>query len=280
MKYIGYGPTNIAARSDPSGDTVTDDELIWMQNNAGLCPDCGGSLLGGPCGGMSENALCENCGSKFNIAGYIWVERIGKLTAEQIIIRKRPIFGISDFAAKHIEDTACLMRDIKQGWANRKPGTGRSDTDKVVLVPISTNGMSGRTATIQEDFEYKAIFSRRVDGEDPYMVVKAIGYKARGWRRLLWKLGLAKLKPIKPDPVNFAFAVMYSADTLLEDGGKRSGDYDWEVVAVIASATENEPMEALTMARNMLRKPGGTYAPYTFDQVLEAIYYWSTRVKV
>lgn len=43
----------------------------------GKCPDCGvWEFLEGPCGGMSMNIKCENCGSFFNDSGSFGLERI------------------------------------------------------------------------------------------------------------------------------------------------------------------------------------------------------------
>ena len=45
------------------------------------------------------------------------------------------------------------------------------------------------------------------------------------------------------EEVRFASVVLYSADTLLENGGTRSGDFDWEVVCLIAGPADDEPMD-------------------------------------
>ena len=71
--------------------------------------------------------------------------------------------------------------------------------------------------------------------------------------------------------------VLYSAKTLLANGGTRSGDWDWEVVCLVAGSQPDEPMNPLTMARNQLARPGGTPCHYTSQQFAEAIYYWSQR---
>ena len=71
--------------------------------------------------------------------------------------------------------------------------------------------------------------------------------------------------------------MLYSAAALTENEGKRSGDFDWEIVAIIASPVETEPMNPLTMARNFLEKPGGTFCEYTAREFAEAVYYWSCR---
>ena len=79
--------------------------------------------------------------------------------------------------------------------------------------------------------------------------------------------------------MKFASVVLYTADTLLENGGKRSTDAEWEVVALIAGPVEVEPMDPLTMARNMLEKPGGTFCEYSAQEFAESIWYWAARAK-
>jgi hypothetical protein len=37
----------------------------FSKGNA-TCPDCGGKLLAGPSGGMTQNCLCEDCHAEFN----------------------------------------------------------------------------------------------------------------------------------------------------------------------------------------------------------------------
>jgi hypothetical protein len=36
-------------------------------------------------------------------------------------------------------------------------------------------------------------------------------------------------------------------------------------------------MDPLTMARNMLRKPGGTFCAYTAEEFAAAVWYWARR---
>jgi hypothetical protein len=79
------------------------------------------------------------------------------------------------------------------------------------------------------------------------------------------------------EETKFASVVMYSADTLLENDGTRSGDFDWEVVCLVAGPVEIEPMDPLTMARNMLEKPGGTYCEYSAAEFAASIWFWAAR---
>lgn len=174
--------------------------------------------------------------------------------------------GWSDFAARRhlgpgghtwFQGTAAELLDrVREGWPERRPGSGRSDLSQVVIVPVAPEGFVGNTVTVHEATPLQAALDCRQEGEDPFIRVTAEG---------------------PCDEVEFAFVVMYSARTLMENGGLRSGDYDWEVVCLLAQAVEHEPMDPLTMARNYLEKPGGTFADYSAREFAEAIYYWSRR---
>ncbi len=149
-----------------------------------------------------------------------------------------------------------LLELVRKGWNERRPGAGRTDLSQVVLVPVPPKHFVSSTVLVQEKTVLHAHLDRRQQGEDAFIRITAEGGRE------------------KPD---FAAVVMYSAATLSENQGQRSGDYDWEVVCLLAGAVEDEPMDPLTMARNMLEKPGGTFAPYTAEQFAEAIYFWSAR---
>jgi hypothetical protein len=133
--------------------------------------------------------------------------------------------------------------------------------DLVVVVPILEPDIaglfSGGWIPVEAATDLRTEVTRRQPHEDPYLVTTGLGV---------------------PLPVSFAKVVLYSAATLLENDGERSGDFDWEIVALVAGPWENEPMMPLTMARNFLQKPGGTYAPYSAAQLAESIYFWSQFV--
>ncbi len=174
--------------------------------------------------------------------------------------------GWSDFAAgrhlpagKHTwyEGTPEELLDlVRKGWPQRKPGAGRSNLSRVVLVPVDAERFIGSTVRVDEDTVLHAHLDRRQKDEDAFIRITAEGVRERAV---------------------YAWVVMYSAETLTENDGVRSGDFDWEVVCLLAGAVQSEPMDPLTMARNMMEKPGGTYAPYTAEQFAESIYYWSRR---
>jgi len=158
------------------------------------------------------------------------------------------------FAGTHDE----LLERVRRRWSDRRPGQGRDDLDQVVIVPVDPAGFISSTVLVTETTELSAALVRRQSHEAPYIEVTADGLR---------------------EEASFASVVLYSAATLEENGGSRSGDFDWEVVALLAGPVEVEPMDPLTMARNMLEKTGGTYCAYTADEYAEAIWYWARRAK-
>jgi len=177
-----------------------------------------------------------------------------------------PRLGWSDFARERcrpgqgrshfLGDDEELLDQLREGWHLRRPGTGRRDLDKVVRVPCPPERFACATVLVDESTPLSARFERRQDGEDGHIRVTATG---------------------RPEPARFADVVLYSAEALMENGGRRSGDFEWEIVAIVASPEENEPMNPLTMARNYLEAAGGTFCEYSARQFAEAIQYWSRR---
>lgn len=152
-----------------------------------------------------------------------------------------------------------LLCRVLDNWQHRKPGAGRLDCEKVVVVPVEPGGFVSSSVKVDEQSKLHAVFDRRQVQEDGFFRVTAEGLREKA---------------------EFASVVLYSAETLEENDGKRSGDYDWEVVCLIAGPEQDEPMDPLTMARNMLEKPGGTYCHYTAEQFAESVWYWSCRASV
>lgn len=152
-----------------------------------------------------------------------------------------------------------LLDLVRRHWRDRRPGDGRMDLEQVVVVPVPADRFRGATVRVDETTPLSARLVRRQPHEDPYMEI---------------------LADAPAEPVGHAAVVLYSAATLLENGGARSSDADWEVVCLLASPEATEPMDPLTMARNMLAKPGGTPCDYTARQFAEAVWYWSARAKI
>jgi hypothetical protein len=156
-----------------------------------------------------------------------------------------------------------LLDLVRKHWRKRVPGSGRTDTKKVVVVPIAEKDLHKLFgcpwAKVEDASHLRSKVVKRQIHEDAYVETHARGKKL---------------------PVKYAKVVLYSAEALLENDGERSGDYDWEIVAILAGPWDNEPMSPLTMARNYLQKAGGTFAPYTAQQFAESIYFWSQYIKV
>jgi len=55
----------LAERDEDDGEALSK----WFGAGNITCPDCGGKLLAGPCGGAAQNALCEGCYAEFNVCG-------------------------------------------------------------------------------------------------------------------------------------------------------------------------------------------------------------------
>ncbi len=180
-----------------------------------------------------------------------------------------PSLGWSDFAlGRHLpgggrayfEGTPEeLLELVRAHWDERRPGAGRADLTEVVLVPVPPDRFVCATVLVTPETPLHARFERRQPGEDGFLRVTAEG---------------------APEEARFAAVVLYSAETLLANDGVRSGDFDWEVVCLLASSIRDEPMNPLTMARNLLARPGGTPCSYTASQFAEAVYYWSQRANL
>jgi hypothetical protein len=205
-------------------------------------------------------------------------EIAGRFISRKIIQRKESVLendsptdlklGWSDFARNRYHrngghtwfsgtDDELLAR-VRTAWPQRRPGKGRSDLASVVVVPVDPAGFVGSTVLVDKTTSLRAVFEKRQPQEEGHVSVLAAG---------------------DPEPVRHAAVVLYSAAALLENGGTRSGDFDWEVVALIAAAVEDPPLDPVTMARNMLAKTGGTFTEYSARDFAEAIWYWRRRAR-
>ena len=207
-----------------------------------------------------------------------------------------PTIAWSDFARqRHRKGTSYsyfvgeeseLINLIKIYWNKRVPGQGEQDLSRKVVVPLLPSKelsnflaedlskmFRGSSAKIKKGMKIKASVGQRQEGEDLFIATRL---KKSWYRKLLEKLtgndGM--------ESPQFVSVVLYSREALLENDGEVSSDAEWEIVAIICSDVEKEPMRPLTMARNMLQKAGGTKSTYTAEEFAESIYYWSQRVSI
>ncbi len=168
--------------------------------------------------------------------------------------RHQPGSGYSYFQGSHKE----LLELVAQNWEQRRPGVGRDNLSEVVVVPMPSARFVTTTVEVQPDQALSAQLFQRRPGEEPFVKVVASG---------------------KPQPAAFAQVVLYSHETLSKNK-EESRRADWEVVSLVASPVENEPMDPVTMMRNMRGKAGGTQVNYTTEQLLDSIDFWSRHAKV
>lgn len=158
---------------------------------------------------------------------------------------------------------------VKNSWDKRTPGNGEKDLSRKVLVPITFEAGTFFLPMVDLDERMKvyARIVKRQEGEKPYLETYVDADE-------ICELGI-KLKEPK-----FVNIVCYSAEALTENGGERTTNDEWEIVCILASMVEKEPMTGLDMSRNMLEKVGGTKSEYSAQEFAEAIWYWSGLVKV
>lgn len=195
--------------------------------------------------------------------------------------------GISGFAKKNsCEGTGNsfstlpdheLIQLTQDHWRERIPGNGEGNSlDRKVLVPINPiitkDGkpcfFCAPRMLLQKNMPIRAKVVSRQEGEDLYVetFIETNDAIALGFQYT---------------PATNINIVCYSAEALLENGGTRSTDCDFEIVTILCSNGEQETMSSLTMARNMLEMPGGTKGEYSAMEFAQAIYKNSrTGVKV
>lgn len=204
-----------------------------------------------------------------------------------------PSLALSDFyranSTREKGNSYCLYPErtflhlVSGGWPWRKPGTGETGLDRkvVVSIPRPTNQETGELTYFSEFFcpprvklvtgmPLRVEVVERQKGEDPSVEVYITPEDAAQY-------GYVETVAKKID------VVCYSAAALLENGGARSSDAEWEVVTLLCAEHETEPMTPLTMARNQLEKPGGTKpeTPYDSDTWAQAVWAHANRgVKV
>ncbi|CAN0067100.1 unnamed protein product [Phaeothamnion confervicola] len=168
--------------------------------------------------------------------------------------RHKPGSGYSYFTGSPEE----LLGLVKENWDGRKPGTGRTNLEEVVAVPVPPTKFMSTTIAVTAETELHSELYRRREHEAPYVRTTAKG---------------------EAQSANFASVILYSKDTLGANN-ERSTEADWEVVSLVAGPVENEPMDPVTMMRNMRGLAGGSQVNYTTEQLLDSIEFWSKHTKV
>ena len=168
------------------------------------------------------------------------------------------------FGGKQMDDEVVHL--VLDNWKHATPGDGETDLSRKVLVPIPTAGFfcPDRASTVK-GMPIQAEIVARQEGEDPFVETFVYEDTAKEHYALI-------IIPAKNVNV-----VCYSADALTENDGERSTLCGWEIVSVNCDDGEKRPMPPLTMARNMLEKPGGTKSEYTGQEFADAVWHHGTQ---
>jgi len=193
-----------------------------------------------------------------------------------------PTIGWSDFALKNSakgtgQSYSILPHDqivtlVQKNWHHRKPGDGEGDSvDRKVLVPIVAIGslfFCPPRVKLVEGMPVQARVAVRAGqentGELPTVETWIDANDAESY-------------DLVETPASHIDVVCYSAEALMENGGTRSTDCEWEIVTILASSNEKEPMNPITMARNFLGAPGGTKSDYTAEEFAKAILFHANQ---
>ena len=157
-----------------------------------------------------------------------------------------------------------VLTRVVENFDKAYPGQGETDLTRKIIVPIAPKSFFTSLAPLQEGMPVRAAVTVRQEGEDPYVETFITTEDAN-------RLGIEAYK------AEYVNVVLYSDEALTENGGERTTNTDWEVVCILASRYEIEPMPPLTMARNFLEKPGGTKSVYSAQEFAEAIYFNSVK---
>ena len=168
--------------------------------------------------------------------------------------RHRPRTGYSFFTGHTDTDVVALVR---ANWSSATPGDGEKDLKRKVVVPIPAENFYTTSVPIEKDM----VLHSEVYSHNKHFAIKTV----------------AEANAV---PANFVSVVCFSADTVLENFGQRSCSSEWEIIVLLASQVQREPMHFLSMARNMLEGTGGAESNYSAKEFAESVYYWSQRVQV
>jgi hypothetical protein len=155
---------------------------------------------------------------------------------------------------------------VRENWAKAMPGDGETTRDRKVLVPVPPEGFfCPPTANLVEGLPVRAEVTRRQEGEELHVETFVTPQDA------------AKFGALVEVPAAFVEVVCYSRAALAENN-EETTSAEWEIICLLCTTGDKtEPMRPLTMARNMLEKPGGTAGQYTGQEFAEAVWHWSTQ---
>jgi hypothetical protein len=171
--------------------------------------------------------------------------------------------GVNKHALKHTKDSKFshydgpieeLIKLAEARWGFAKDGY----MEGVMEVTVPSDKVYCGVVKVKPGMNLRSVCDFRPGGEergeDAYIQTTAIGP--------------TKLK------AKFTRLAFYHRD-LLDGTGE-----EWQLVTILASLDEDEPMHPIAMARNHLGLPGGSEGTFTADQFAQSVIYWSTRTMI
>ena len=183
-----------------------------------------------------------------------------------------PLLGVTDFVRRQTPESKHshfdgswdeLLGLVRANWAQATVSPSNSGVRLVPMPPELSHRFYTGIVALTPDTPLRALFEPRVEGEDAFVQVEAVGFpKAHA---------------------HSAEIILYSHEILDADGdAPPTREADFYVVSVNTQATpEPEPMSPMTMARNFLHLKGGTLpeTPYTAEEFARSIVFWSKHVR-
>jgi hypothetical protein len=166
--------------------------------------------------------------------------------------RQIPSSGYSHFDGTE-EDLITLIQ--KQPWEN---SIGIGELMRIRRLEVPAERFWSSIKKLEPGDDVRAVFEPRAPGEEPVLRFSVKGKKV---------------------PAVYVEVILYHRSVLEADA---STDAEWEVVSINASPTpEPIPMDPTTMARNYLKKVGGTFQRiYTPDEWAKAAWFWTQHANV
>ena len=181
-----------------------------------------------------------------------------KIGINDFVRRQTPASEFSHFAGcrglpegSFDELEKLVEQNFKNAEEGYKPG--------VLLVPVPVAGFFTSFVEVKDDTELVADITRRREGEESFIRVRAKGDKS---------------------PAVAVKIVLYSHAVLAENS-EQTGEADFEIISINATPTEAEiPMDPVTMARNFMHQEGGTSGNFSPEEFAETIWAHQNWVQV
>jgi len=168
-----------------------------------------------------------------------------------------------------------VVARVLANWGRKKPTyrkynevTGLCDKyglpfGGVISVPVEPGGFFSGVCELQDGDKLVGTYESRRAGEEP--------------RKSISVAGREKM------PAQYVEIILYHADVLAEDEPEKDRTYEWEIVSINASPTDDEdiPIRPMTLLHNHFQSTGGTSTGQDAEVILAklqvAFDYWKDK---